>query len=246
MFDKFLPFITAYWFYSGVVMAQKFFFSEGSNLTKFNENPDKKGFVLLDDRMSNAQKSKNLLELYSIVITAVVVLLAVAVIIGFTNKKLVPVIVTVNPEGEARYVGTVSKALYNRNSIPENAKIKPVKDLIKYMYTVFSDSDAQNDYIRSAQALVQGTAVNQLDLFFQENNPFDDFGEQTQSVELQEPLKQTDRTYFINFTVVRKQKGYTLFSEDYTALVNIDYFESVPETNPLGIFITNFDIKKSR
>lgn len=226
----------------GVVM-NPFFQPEGTNVTKFNEDPKKKGFPLLDNQMAAAQKTKQILELYSIVITVVVMLLTVTVLVGFTNKKLVPVIVTVNNEGEARYVGTVDKALYNRNTIPEIAKTRPIKNLIKYMYTIFTDKNAQNDYITEAQNLVQRDAINQLDLFFRSNNPFDDFGEYTQNVEIQEPLKQNDKTYFVNYTVTKKQRGYVVYQEDYTILINIDFFESVPETNPLGIFITNFDIK---
>lgn len=74
-----------------------------------------------------------------------------------------------------------------------------------------------------------------------ENNPFTDFGEYVQSVEIQQPLRQTENTYFINFDVTRKNPGgYTIYSEQYT---NIDFYESVPESNPLGIYITNFDCR---
>ena len=54
-------------------------------------------------------------------------------------------------------------------------------------------------------------------------------------------LRQTENTYFINFDVTRKNPGgYTIYSEQYT---NIDFYESVPESNPLGIYITNFDCR---
>lgn len=224
-------------------MGITFFQPEGSNVTRFNEDPKKKGFALLENREAAAQKSKQVLELYSIVITVVVFLLTVTVLVGFTNKKLVPVIVTVNNEGEAKYVGTVDKALYNKNSIPEIAKTRPIKQFIKYCNTIFTDENAQNDYIKEAQNLVQRDAISQLNLFFLENNPFNDFGMYTQNVEIQEPLKQSDKTYFVNYSVTKKQNGYTIYQQDFTILINIDYFESVPETNPLGIFITNFDIK---
>ncbi len=225
-------------------MSQNFFTSEGTNLTKFNEDPEKKGFALLDNQMAVAQKTKEVLQVYSIVISIVVFLLAVALLVGFTNKKLVPVIVTVNNEGEAKYVGTVDKALYNKRTVPETAKTRQIKNLIKFMNTIFTDKNAQNDYIKEAQNLVQRDAINQLDIFFRENNPFNDFGEYTQNVEIQEPLKQNEKTYFVNYTVTKKQNGFTVYQEDYTILVNIDYYESVPETNPLGIFITNFNIQK--
>ena len=112
------------------------------------------------------------------------------------------------------------------------------------MYTIVIDKNAQQEYIAEANSIVQRGAVQQLDLFFRQNNPFENFGEYVQSVEIQQPLKQTDKTYFVNFEVLRKNPdGYAIYSEDYTALINIDFFENVPESNPIGIYITNFDIK---
>ena len=119
-----------------------------------------------------------------------------------------------------------------------------MKRLIKDMFTIVVDKNAQQEYIAEANSIVQKGAVQQLDLFFRENNPFKNFGEYVQSVEIQQPLRQTDKTYFINFAVTRKSpNGYAIFIENYTALVNIEFYESVPESNPLGIYITNFDIK---
>ena len=112
------------------------------------------------------------------------------------------------------------------------------------MFTKYIDRDAQQNCVDLAFSIVQAGAVQQLDLFFRENNPFKDYGKYVQNVEIQQPLRQTDKTYFINFEVTRKTPdGYTIYSQPYTALVNIDFFESVPESNPLGIYITNFDIK---
>ena len=156
----------------------------------------------------------------------------------------IPVIVTVDGEGHANYVGKVDKSLYGRQAIPENAKYYQMKNLIKNMFTKYIDRDAQQNCVDLAFSIVQAGAVQQLDLFFRENNPFKDYGKYVQNVEIQQPLRQTDKTYFINFEVTRKTPdGYTIYSQPYTALVNIDFFESVPESNPLGIYITNFDIK---
>ena len=156
----------------------------------------------------------------------------------------IPVIVTVDGEGHANYVGKVDKSLYGRQAIPENAKYYQMKNLIKNMFTKYIDRDAQQNCVDLAFSIVQAGAVQQLDLFFRENNPFKDYGKYVQNVEIQQPLRQTDKTYFINFEVTRKTPdGYTIYSQTYTALVNIDFFESVPESNPLGIYITNFDIK---
>jgi hypothetical protein len=68
-------------------------------------------------------------------------------------------------------------------------------------------------------------------------------GQRIRTVDLEPPLKQTDNTYNIYFTTVEKSTaGFELNRIKWTALVNLDSFEPTPN-NPLGIYITNFDIK---
>ena len=83
-----------------------------------------------------------------------------------------------------------------------------------------------------------------LDDFFMENNPFNLFGVQTKTVKLEDPLRQTERTYVIYYDVVLYERGSYRSTERYSALVTLDFFNGVPESNPLGIYITDFDIKK--
>ena len=224
-------------------MARTFFPANGTNLTAFSEDR-KKGMAALDSVDGLAQKNARMWQ-----IIALVSLSSFFISLGLLGYAVnlpstIPVIVTVDGEGHANYVGKVDKSLYGRQAIPENAKYYQMKNLIKNMFTKYIDRDAQQNCVDLAFSIVQAGAVQQLDLFFRENNPFKDYGKYVQNVEIQQPLRQTDKTYFINFEVTRKTPdGYTIYSQTYTALVNIDFFESVPESNPLGIYITNFDIK---
>ena len=225
-------------------MARTFFPANGTNLTAFSEDRKKKGMAALDSVDGLAQKNARMWQ-----IIALVSLSSFFISLGLLGYAVnlpstIPVIVTVDGEGHANYVGKVDKSLYGRQAIPENAKYYQMKNLIKNMFTKYIDRDAQQTCVDLAFSIVQAGAVQQLDLFFRENNPFKDYGKYVQNVEIQQPLRQTDKTYFINFEVTRKTPdGYTIYSQTYTALVNIDFFESVPESNPLGIYITNFDIK---
>ena len=161
--------------------------------------------------------------------------------------KTVPVIVTVDTNGTATYVGRVEKSNWGKTSIPEQHKTSQVKKLISNMNTWVIDKYAQNSYIRECENIGQGNASNQLDVFFQENNPFNYLGIYTQTVKMDEPLKQTDRTYVIYYDVMRFSNGYESQRKRYSALVTLDYFEVTEETkdlNPLGVYITSFDIKE--
>lgn len=160
--------------------------------------------------------------------------------------KTVPVIVTVDGDGVTNYVGRVDRSYWGRNSIPENAKTYVIKRLIANMFTRVIDTRAQQSYVDECGAICQGQALNLLDTFFLENNPFSMMGVRTQTVNLEEPMRETDRTYVIYFNVLTYERGVLMDSRRYSALVTLDFFDGVPETNPLGIYVTTFDIKTVR
>jgi type IV secretion system protein VirB5 len=160
-----------------------------------------------------------------------------------TLPKTVPVIVTVNPEGQAAYVGRVDRSRYTSGSIPEIAKTYAIKRLITTMHLWVVDRAAQQMFIDEAFSLVQSGATGRLDLFYRENNPFTNLGKITRSIEIEPPLKQTDTTYIVYFTTAEKTlDGYTTKTSRWSVLVNLEPFETT-ESNPLGIYIINFDIK---
>ncbi|MBR3543654.1 MAG: hypothetical protein IKN82_08175 [Treponema sp.] len=160
--------------------------------------------------------------------------------------KTVPVIVTVDTQGQATYVGRVSQSYWGKDKIPENAKTYQIKRLFANMYTRVTDASAQNSYIRECEKICQGDAVSLLDKFFMENNPFDLFGVKTQTIDMEEPLRQTERTYVIYYNVQKYMNGQPAGGSRHSALVTLDFYNGVPEDNPLGIYITGFDIKEVR
>lgn len=161
--------------------------------------------------------------------------------------KTVPVIVTVDTDGNATYVGKVDKSSWGKSSIPEHHKTSQIKKLVFNMYTWVIDYNAQNQYLAEAQNICQGAAINQLDTFIRNNNPFDWIGVRTQTVDVEEPLKQTNSTYVIYFNVNTYQNGHLMQTRRFSLLATIGYFEVTEDTkdlNPLGVYITSFDIKE--
>lgn len=160
--------------------------------------------------------------------------------------KTIPVIVTVDNNGNATYVGKVDSSYWGKTNIPEHHKTYQVQKLINNMYTWVMDSNAQNSYIKECENICQGAALSQLDTFFRENNPFDWIGIKTQSVQMDYPLKQTDKTYVVYYTVNTYKNGVLERKTRYSALINLDYYEVTDDTknlNPLGVYITSFDIQ---
>jgi type IV secretory pathway TrbF-like protein len=219
-----------------------FFLPEGDNSTAFTQ--DRQGLTLTDTINGLAQKNARMWQIIALVSLACFVFSLVVLSYTASLPKDVPVIVTVNPEGKAAYVGKVSRNQYTNSAIPEIAKEYLIREFITKMHTWVIDRDAQQRYIDETNALVQAGAIRELDSFYRANNPFTNIGDRTRTVDMEPPLKQTERTYIIYFTTTEKNRnGFTLRGIRWSALINIDLFDPSVE-NPLGIFITNFDIKQ--
>jgi type IV secretion system protein VirB5 len=219
-----------------------FFPPAGDNHTNFTS--ESKNLTLVDTINGQAQKNARTWQIIALV-SLVSFLFSLGIIAyAVSLPKTVPVIVTVNPEGRAAYVGKVDRSLYTSSSIPEISKIYVIRRLLTTMHTWVIDRAAQDMYISEAVSLVQAGAINQLDLFFRSNNPYTRLGEITKSIDIEPPLRQTDTTYITYFTTTEKHiDGYTRAAARYSALINLELFET-SESNPLGLYIVNFDIKK--
>jgi type IV secretion system protein VirB5 len=221
-----------------------FYPPSGDNHSRFTSDPA--DLALADTINGRAQKNARTWQIVALVsLSSFFISLG---ILGYavTLPKTVPVIVTVNPEGRAQYVGRVDRSMYSSTaSVPEAAKLYSMRRLLTTMHTWVIDRDAQEMFIREAQSLVQSGAISQLDLFFRANNPFTGLGEITRSIEIDPPLKQTETTYIAYFTTAEKDRnGYTRKIARWSALINLDLFETT-EQNPLGLYIVNFDIKQA-
>ena len=222
-------------------MPQSFYVSEGSNGTAFTQ--DDHNLEMADTIDGLARKNARTWQLVALVSLSSFFIALGVLVYAVTLPKTVPVVVTVNPEGEAAYTGKIDKSAYGKTAIPDIAKEYQIKRLLTKMHQWVADKEAQQLYIAEAQSIVQSNAVRQLDLFFRSNNPFADFGNKTRSISIEPPLKQTEKTYIAYFTTVEKHRsGYEGKRIRWSALINLDQYEPSIE-NPLGLFITNFDIK---
>lgn len=220
------------------------FIPENDPETRFNAI-DKKALTMFDTIQGTAAKNARMWQIIALVCLGLIFVNIPIEIHALNLPKTVPVIVTVNNEGKAEYVGKVDKSMYGKNSIPEIGKIYQIKQLITLMNSWVIDRDAQRNYVTQSQKLVQAGAVDQLDSFYRENNPYDDFGTRIQSVVIEEPLKQSDAVYIVYYTRTTKTvSGYTIREERFAMLVTIEYYQPTTD-NPLGIYITNFDIKNA-
>jgi type IV secretion system protein VirB5 len=224
-------------------MDRLFFPPDGRNETAFNTGPD--NIAMVDSFNGIQQKNARMWQIIALVSLSAFFISLGLVLYAINLPKTVPVIVTVDGEGRQRYEGKIDNSYKNRSNVPDIARIYQIKKLISSMYTIHLDIDAQKNLIREAQTIVQSGAINQLDTFFQANNPFLVLGTKTRSVEIDPPLKETLRTWVVYFTTIeRSLSGYERVRTRWSALINLDDSFESSEANPLGLYITNFDIKE--
>lgn len=237
----------------------KIFFSDGdASPTPFNvikkkvsQFGRKKDFnvemvAAADTILGTAQKNARMWQIIALVSLSSFFISLFICFYAVRLPKTIPVIVTVDTNGNATYVGKVDKSYWGKSNIPEHHKTYQVQKLISNMYTWVMDANAQNQYIKECENICQGAALNQLDNFIKTNNPFDWLGIRTQAVKMDAPLKQTENTYVVYYDVVTYQQGRHLQTKRYSALINLGYYEVTEETkllNPLGVYITSFDIQ---
>ena len=235
----------------------KIFFSDGdASPTPFNSFNKKQGkgkpgyneemIAAADTIQGLSQKNARMWQIIALVSLSSFFISLGICFYAVTLPKTVPVIVTVDNNGNASYVGKVDSSYWGKSNIPEHHKTSQVLKLITNMYTWSSDYNAQLIFQKECENICQGAAVNQLDTFFIENNPYEWTGVRTQSVKIDAPLKQTSNTYVVYYDVLTYQQGRLMQTRRFSALVTLGYYEVTEETktlNPLGVYITSFDIQ---
>ena len=233
-----------------------FFSDDNASPTPFNSHGKKQGkgkpgyneemVAAADTIQGLSQKNARMWQIIALVSLSSFFISLGICFYAVTLPKTVPVIVTVDNNGNATYVGKVDSSYWGKSNIPEHHKTSQVLKLITNMYTWSSDYNAQQIFQRECENICQGAAVNQLDTFFIENNPYEWTGVRTQSVKIDAPLKQTSNTYVVYYDVLTYQQGRLMQTRRFSALVTLGYYEVTEETktlNPLGVYITSFDIQ---
>ena len=235
----------------------KIFFSDGdasptpSNVLKNKERNKRAAYneemvAAADTIQGLSQKNARMWQIIALVSLSSFFISLGICFYAVTLPKTVPVIVTVDSNGNASYVGKVDSSYWGKSNIPEHHKTAQVLKLITNMYTWSTDANAQRIFQEECENICQGAAVNQLDAFFIQNNPYEWTGIKTQSVTIDAPLKQTSNTYVVYYDVLTYQQGRLVQTRRFSALVTLGYFEVTEQTknlNPLGVYVTSFDIQ---
>ena len=123
-----------------------------------------------------------------------------------------------------------------------------VKDFINIYKSLSSDKAVVKRNIEKAYHLLTAVSASKYSTLLREDNPYKDFGDHTREVEFEtEPLKISKDTYQVDYRLItRTLTGVIIKDIRQRAVITIKALNPTEEDiqdNPLGIYITDFDIK---
>ena len=224
-------------------MSSKSYNPKGTNDTPFN--PQLQHFDFICGQVMH----ENRILKFVIIGAVLSFFLSVGICIyAVSQPDSIPVLVTMNDFGETEYIGPVSRRNYQNFNVPEFAVRAEVKEIVTLMNTLSSDKTGMKKAVNRTYHLLTSTTASKYSTLVKEDNPFKDFGSRTKEVIFQtEPLKVSNDTYQIDYQIVTRQlSGQLMSNETYRAVISVKMLQPAEEDikdNPLGIYITAFDMK---
>jgi type IV secretion system protein VirB5 len=160
--------------------------------------------------------------------------------------KTVPLVVLVSEWGEARYVGDVSKLSYHGTKIPEIAIHYQLRKFLINMYTIPQDAEVLRSNLKDCYTALTTASSVKLSSILKQANPFDNFGSVNRTVNIETILALSANSYQIDFVVTSSRPDNSrITKERMRGVFTTALLEPAAEDqilNPLGIYITNFDV----
>ena len=165
-----------------------------------------------------------------------------------TQPDAIPIIITLDDLGRTNYVGQLTRSNWQNYDVPENAITAKVKEFIELYFFISTDETVMRRNIQNSYHNLTNRTAQKYTSMLETDKPYDDFGSCTQEVTYDtEPLTVSDKTYQIDFHVIKRElSGRQKSDTYYRALVTIELMKPPEEdlyVNPLGIYISSFDFK---
>lgn len=225
-------------------MPSKSYPPKGINETPFN--PQLQHFDMLCGQVMQENK---LLKRSNFILICIIGILALGITFFLTKRtQIIPAVVTMNDFGQTQYLGEVSRKNFQNYNVPEIAILYQVKEFITLYKTLSSDAAIVNGNAEKVYHRLTSTSASKYTTLLREENPFKDFGTYTREVEFEtEPLNLSPNTYQVDYRLVtRTMTGVIAKDIRQRAVITIKLLSPSKEDiteNPLGIYITDFDIK---
>lgn len=167
----------------------------------------------------------------------------ILIIWAFNLPKSEPIFISVNDIGETRYIGGAKASSSQVSPIMIESV---VRKFITNLYTIPSDSNVLKNNLLENYAYLNNNAAAKLSSLLKADNPFDIFGTQTQSVQIESVLLLSESSYQIDFVLTSSRLDATNKRTFYKRAILSTALLAPSEDdiliNPAGIYIIDFDV----
>lgn len=162
--------------------------------------------------------------------------------------KQVPLVITVNDWGEAKYVGNISRLNYQGLKIPAVAIEYQIRKFVSNFFEIPGDTAVLKKNLRDCYASVDAATAEKLSNTLKEDNPLKNVEKTFRTIEIESVLKLTDSSYQADFVLSDKDKSASRVNKRrFRGILTIKLLEPAKDDmilNPLGIYITDFEFKE--
>lgn len=196
-----------------------------------------------DSIIGEERRSKNTWRIIAI-ISMGALLGSIAVLAWAANlPKTVPLVITVAPWGESRYIGDVSNMGYKSMNVPDVAIQYQLRDFVTKLRSISTDSEVLFQNITDCYDKVTNNGSSVMTAKVREEDPFSEVGKKRRTVTIESILRISSGSWQVDW--IETSLGTTAIAERYRGLFTVKLLEPSDKQrikNPLGIYIDNYDI----
>jgi len=206
----------------------------------FISGPSDKAYAdILLDKMNEAKTWR----LSSFLHIGLFIISLIFFFVSISRQQTIPVLVNVMPSGEAQYLGEVRQN--GSFNVPEAAIYYQIRSFVHNFRSISTDYQVLYDNIDGCFQMVTSSYAPIMRSMLLAASPFELYGKQRRTVDVESVLHVTGRSYQINWTETVIESSSSPKNSKMRAVVTIRLVvptDSTIKRNPLGIYIENFEM----
>ena len=191
------------------------------------------------------RKSENRFKIFAYISIVGFALSLIVMVWAINLPKTVPVLVSVNDFGEAKYIGEINRINYSGIKVPEVAIEYQIRKFVTNKFTIPGDAEVLRNNLKECYSCLTRDTSSKLSAELKEHNPLKDVKDIRKKVDIESVLKTTKNTYQVDFTITQSSPNdmnkVTVRMRGLLTMVLLEPHEEDKILNPLGIYFNADD-----
>ncbi len=191
------------------------------------------------------RKSENRFKIFAYISIVGFALSLIVMVWAINLPKTVPVLVSVNDFGEAKYIGEINRINYSGIKVPEVAIEYQIRKFVTNKFTIPGDAEVLRNNLKECYSCLTRDTSSKLSAELKEHNPLKDVKDIRKKVDIESVLKTTKNTYQVDFTITQSSPNdmnkVTVRMRGLLTMVLLEPHEEDKILNPLGIYFNAYD-----